>query len=125
MILDTNAVSDLLAGNPALERVLTGSERHHLPVVVLGEYHYGIVRSRHRKSLGALLDRLQHESHILYPDCDTARVYAVVRDELRSAGTPIPENDVWISALARQHRLAIASLDRHFDCVKDIRRVSW
>jgi predicted nucleic acid-binding protein len=48
-----------------------------------------------------------------------------VRDELRRRGTPIPENDVWISALARQHELAIVSRDEHFDQVLGLDRRGW
>ena len=38
---------------------------------------------------------------------------------------PIPENDIWIAALAIQHGLAVASRDAHFDHVKGPKRVSW
>ena len=37
MILDTNAVSALLAGDKELAVVLASGERHHLPVSVVGE----------------------------------------------------------------------------------------
>ena len=40
MILDTNAVSALFAGDQALKRVLTPNRRHHLPVIVSGEYRW-------------------------------------------------------------------------------------
>jgi HupF/HypC family protein len=36
-----HAVSALLKGDPALGEVLAAEERHHLPVVVIGEYRYG------------------------------------------------------------------------------------
>ena len=41
------------------------------------------------------------------------------------AGTPIPANDCWIAALARQHRLPIVSLEEHFDVVDQVRRIAW
>jgi predicted nucleic acid-binding protein len=44
---------------------------------------------------------------------------------LRLAATPIPENDLWIAALARQHSLRLASRDAHFDKVPGLHRVSW
>lgn len=40
MILDTNAVSALLFGDPALDSILANADRHHLPTVVIGEYRY-------------------------------------------------------------------------------------
>jgi len=36
---------------------------------------------------------------------------------LRKIGAPIPTNDLWIAALARQHRLPLFSLDAHFAAV--------
>lgn len=125
MILDSNAVSALLGGDPALAERLANADRHHLPVIVIGEYRYGLLRSRHRRNLALLLDSLVRESMILRVDETTAQTYAEVRDELRAHGRPIPENDVWIAALARQHDQAVVSRDRHFDAVKGLRVVGW
>jgi predicted nucleic acid-binding protein len=48
-----------------------------------------------------------------------------LREELRLTGCPIPENDVWIAALARQHDLPVVTCDDHFDHVSGLRRLSW
>ncbi|MEO1368591.1 MAG: type II toxin-antitoxin system VapC family toxin [Acidobacteriota bacterium] len=125
MILDTNAVSALLSGDPALAERLANADRHHLPVIVVGEYRYGLMRSRHRRQLGLLLDSLVRESIVLRIDENTARSYAEVRDELRTSGRPIPENDVWIAALARQHGEPVISRDKHFEAVQGLRVISW
>lgn len=125
MILDTNTVSALLAGDPALSKALAGEDRHHLPVIVIGEYRYGLLRSRFRTHLEDLLETLIRESFVLGVDRVTADTYSNVRDELRRKGRPIPENDLWIAALARQHRQAIVSRDGHFDHVPDLRRLAW
>ena len=125
MILDTNAVSALLAGDPTLGEVLDEDERHHLPVIVIGEYRYGLLGSRFRVHLQGLLEILIRESIVLRVDETTAETYSQVRDELRRKGRPIPENDIWIAALARQHRQPVVSRDGHFDDVPDLRRVAW
>ncbi len=125
MILDTNAVSALFGGDPALAERLANADRHHLPVIVIGEYRYGLLRSRHRRNLALLLDSLVRESIVLRVDETTAQTYAEVRDELRMHGRPIPENDVWIAALARQHDEPVVSRDRHFDAVKGLGIVTW
>lgn len=125
MILDTNAVSALFAGDPALGCALSGEDRFHLPTVVVGEYRYGLARSRQAGDLAFLLERLILDSIVLPIELATASHYAQVRDELRSRGTPIPENDVWIAALARQHALTILSRDEHFDRVQHIVRRAW
>lgn len=125
MILDTNAVSALFAGDPELGEVLKNDDRHHLPSIVIGEYRYGLKRSRYRAAIEGLLQTLVEHSLVLAVDETTAQVYADVRDELRQRGRPIPENDVWIAAIARQHRQPIVSRDDHFDEVADLHRVVW
>ena len=125
MILDTNAVSAVFNGEPTIRDVLSSEPRHHLPVPVLGEYRYGLKRSRQRKRLALLIDTLVLESIVLALDEQTSTAYADVRDELRRVGRPIPENDVWIAALARQHELPVVSRDRHFDAVRGVERLSW
>jgi tRNA(fMet)-specific endonuclease VapC len=125
LILDTNAVSALFVGDPALAELLAGARRHHLPTVVIGEYRYGLARSRQRGPLAELLETLVRESVVLSVDLGTASHYAEVRGDLRRLGTPIPENDVWIAALARQHGLPVVSRDEHFDRVPRLTRRGW
>lgn len=55
----------------------------------------------------------------------TAVHYASVRDKLREVGRPIPENDVWIAALAQQHYLSLVSRDEHFDENVGPERFGW
>lgn len=126
MILDTNAVSSLLAGrNEQLNAVLESADQHQLPLAVVAEYQYGLLALQKPHRLESLFRRLEADSIVLYPDRATADTYAAIRHDLRSRGRPIPENDLWIAALARQHSLEIVSQDPHFDHVEGIRRISW
>ena len=97
----------------------------YLAVIVLGEYRFGIKATRDRVAREEWLERM--ETALPVPDADgmTARHYGDVREEWRKARTPIPENDVWIAALARQHQLPVLSRDAHFDSVPGLVRVSW
>ena len=92
---------------------------------MIGEYRYGLRRSRHHGRLETLLEALIRDSIVLHIDEGTAGYYAEVRDELRGRGRPIPENDVWIAALARQHDLPVISRDEHFDHVDGLSRLAW
>ena len=125
MILDTNAVSALFVGDASLARVLAGVDRHHLPTVVIGEYRYGLARSRESRKLEQLLRELISRSIVLPIATATTPHYAAVRSDLRRRGTPIPENDVWIAALAVQHSLPVVSRDAHFDHVPRLIRLDW
>jgi len=62
---------------------------------------------------------------VLGVDETTAERYAEIREELRRKGRPIPANDLWIAALARQHALPLLSRDQHFDSVPGLKRVGW
>ena len=125
MIIDTNAVSALLAGDGALEQLLTEVHQLGLPVIVLGEYRYGLLRSTRRERLESLFDHLVEVSEVLAIDSTTTRFYAQARERLRALGRPIPENDLWIAALGLQHRQPVVSRDRHFDAVEGLTRLEW
>ena len=125
MILDTNAVSALADGAPAVLEVLADVELLSLPVIVLGEFRFGAAQSRHRLRYESWLTRLAAASQVLPVDEETARHYAALRERLRAGGRPIPSNDAWIAALALQHRLPVLSRDHHFDVVADVQRVGW
>ncbi len=112
-------------GDPDLEPVLRRARAVVLPVITLGEYRYGVGQSRHRAKYEKWLAGLMESCRILDVDGDTTEHYAEVRAELKRSGQPIPGNDVWIAALARQHALPILSRDRHFDCVSGLRRIDW
>lgn len=125
MILDTNALSAFLKEDRAVLRYVDDADAFCIPVIVLGEYRHGLSGSRDRAELTAKLDALIADATVLTVDEFTTRVYAAVRAELKSAGTPIPENDVWIAALVRQHHMPLLTRDRHFDQVAQLERVSW
>ena len=71
------------------------------------------------------LDFLEQTVRVLDITRETATVYATVRFELKQRGKPIPENDVWIASLARQHGLSVMSQDVHFDAIPGIQRLCW
>jgi predicted nucleic acid-binding protein len=125
LILDTNAISAVADRVSSAVEIFKSSEHIALPVVVLGEYRYGIMRSRHRAVYEHWLEWLADRVAVLDVDRDTSQHYAQLRLELRAAGRPLPANDIWIAALSRQHRLPIMSSDRHFDHVRGLTRISW
>lgn len=125
MILDTNALSAAADEHPGVVRVLAGASELALPVVVIGEYRYGIAQSRHRARYRRWLDGLITDCTVLDINDQTTHHYAAIGIELRQTGKPIPTNDLWISALCRQHGLPLLSRDRHFDLVSGVQRLDW
>jgi tRNA(fMet)-specific endonuclease VapC len=125
LILDTNALSAAADAHPAVLALLAGADQLALPVVALGEYRYGIARSRHKARYKRWLEGLIADCRVLDVREETTRHYAAINLELRQAGKPIPTNDLWIAALCRQHALSILSRDHHFDLVPGIQRIDW
>ena len=125
LILDTNALSAAAEEHPVVMVVLADVQQLVLPVVVIGEYRYGITQSRHRARYRRWLDSLINDCTVLDINEQSTHHYAAISVELRQAGKPIPTNDLWIAALCRQHVLPLLSRDRHFDIVSGIRRVDW
>jgi tRNA(fMet)-specific endonuclease VapC len=125
VILDTNAFFAMAEGEPGLEPVLRQATQVGIPVIVLGEYRFGIAQSRKRAHYEHWLSEYLPVFRILDVDEQTTQHYADVRVELKKAGNPIPSNDVWIAALCRQHSLPILSRDRHFDAVAGVTRLTW
>lgn len=126
VILDTNAVSALAQKNQTLIQKLSETRRLAVTVISLGEYTYGTRQSRFRLELETWLKkRFLPFVEILFPDLSTVEHYADIRTELKAEGTPIPANDIWIAALARQYSLPVLSLDRHLDQVKSLDRIAW
>lgn len=125
MILDTNALSAFIDGDTAVGEVLSHQERAAIPVIVLGEFRYGIAGSKHRPTYEKWLDSHLADFEVLSVTADTAAAYAALRVALKRAGTPIPANGAWIAALGFQHRLPVLSRDAHFDVVPGLQRIDW
>ena len=51
---------------------------------------------------------------LLNADERTADFFALVFNNLKQSGKPIPVNDIWIAASAMQHGRTLMTLDRHF-----------
>jgi predicted nucleic acid-binding protein len=96
-----------------------------LPVIVLGEYRFGIAQSRRVNQYETWLEKVIAASQVLDIDERTSRHYAQLRLELKKQGKPIPANDLWIAALCRQYSFDVLSRDRHFDSVPGVKRLGW
>lgn len=125
MILDTNALSAWAEGLPTVEAPMRAARRLVVPSIVLGEYLFGIRQSRYRSRYENWLRRNLPSVERAAITEETAAIYADIRAELKRTGTPIPSNDVWIAAVARQVSLPILSNDAHFDVVAGLGRIEF
>lgn len=125
MILDTSALSAWAEGNPACRPFFEQARKIVIPVIVIGEYLYGIRQSRYRARYEEWLAAVMPHTELASVTPTTADHYASLRLQLKSNGTPIPANDLWIAALVRERRLPLLSNDAHFDHCPDLQRVAF
>ena len=125
VLLDTNIVIALFAADPGVRRGLEEAESVYLPVIALGELLYGALHSTHADRNIAHLQSFATAARVLSCDPATANAYGEIKAALRRRGTPIPENDIWIAAIALQHSLQVASRDAHFALVPGLDVLRW
>jgi tRNA(fMet)-specific endonuclease VapC len=125
VLLDTNILIALLAADgPVVERV-RAVEAVYVPVVALGELYYGARKSARMAENLARIAEFAKAAAVLVCDAETAARYGEVKAALRALGKPIPENDVWIAAVAWQHELVLVSRDEHFGHVPGLAIERW
>ena len=124
-VLDTNIVVALFARDAQVLQQLAEAEEVFVPSVVLGELYYGARKSAHAESNLRRIDEFAGSSAVLLCDAETARQYGEIKDSLRAKGRPLPENDIWVAAVAKQHGLTLVSRDSHFGEIGDLDLESW
>jgi tRNA(fMet)-specific endonuclease VapC len=88
-------------------------------------FTFGAERAQRRQDQLAFIGDLLKYSTILFPDRRTTEHYGRIKAELAQIGRPIPDNDLWIAAVARQHDSPLATRDSHFAAVPRLRTLAW
>ena len=124
-LLDTNAAIAHMSGDKDILKVLDEAVDVFLPSIVLGELYFGAYKSTRVESNLIEVEILALSGAAIACDVGTARIYGRIRNELQSKGRPIPQNDVWIAAIAVQHNLTLLTRDEHFKLVEHLPQASW
>jgi len=124
-LLDTNAVILFLNGDPNIINLFSNLTRLNIPVIVVGELFYGAYNSKKHSHNLEILHSILNTAFIIGTDEITAMHYGKIKSELKSKGTPIPENDIWISALARLYKMKVITRDAHFNNIEKMELISW
>jgi tRNA(fMet)-specific endonuclease VapC len=95
------------------------------PSIAIGELYFGAVNSTKRDENLRKVDRIVAERPVFSCDAETARHDGFLKARLQAAGMPIPENDMWIAAIALQHGLTLVTRDAHFEAVTDLKLARW
>src|SRR5437764_13653819 len=108
-LLDTNVVIALLAGEDAVANNLDRAGEVFIPAIVVGELFFGAAKSGRPSENTAKVERFVTDRSILSCDLHVAREYGRVRQHLLGKGRPLPENDIWIAATAKCHKLVLVT----------------
>ncbi|MBI4621579.1 MAG: type II toxin-antitoxin system VapC family toxin [Desulfobacterales bacterium] len=122
IILDTSAYSSYLTGNSEIKLSIQQADEIFLNPVILGELLAGFIMGKSQKKNRAILEEFLSSPRVkvVAIDEETSERYAVIVNHLRKEGTPIPTNDLWISASAMQHGLKVVTTDSHYLKVSQI-----
>ena len=124
-LLDTNIVIALFARDAVIQANLANAAEVFVPSIVLGELYYGANKSLRVAENVANIHEFAARSSILVCDTRTAQEYGQIKNSLRAKGRPIPENDIWIAALGKQHNLVLITRDAHLGEVDGLAIEAW
>ncbi len=124
-LLDTNIIIALFADDRLIVEQIEDAEEVFIPSIVIGELYYGARKSGRTRENVARVDLFAEANIVLICDTETCRWYGVVKDLLSQKSSQIPENDVWIAALALRHGLILVTRDQNFSEVTNLKKEIW
>lgn len=121
-LIDTNVYSYALKGDGETVSELRTANLIGISSISIGELLSGFRGGRREKENRRELELFLDSPRVrLFPvDEGTTEFYAEILDGLRSRGTPIPTNDIWIASVAFQQGLPLYSKDLHFGQIQGL-----
>jgi len=124
-LLDTNIITAWLKGETSVADKIDKAKEIHIPIIAVGELYYGAMYSSRVDKNIADINKITSNYNILVVDDAVSLVYGKIKAALKKKGKPIPENDIWIAAIAENHGLILVSRDKHFKEVETIKLKDW
>lgn len=124
-LLDTNVIIALFAKDPVVHEHLSNAEVMFVPCVARGELYFGAYKSLRIEENLARIDEFALNNTVLACNTETAKRYGEIKSHLKEKGQLIPENDIWIAAIAQQYALTLITKDEHFEMVESLEVESW
>lgn len=124
-LLDTNIIIALFAEDPIIHDRMADTREVFVPSIAIGELYFGAYKSLKIKENIARIDEFALNNTVLPCDMETARRYGSIKSYLKEKGQPIPENDMWIAAIAQQYDLTLVTKDDHFNSAENLNVELW
>jgi tRNA(fMet)-specific endonuclease VapC len=110
-LLDSNAIIDFFRGKNSFLVDLIQNQSVFVFVIVIGELFYGaenaVQINKHLSQINEFVSKIT----IVEVNFETSKIYGKIRANLKKQGTPIPENDIWIAAIAVQNNYTLVTND--------------
>jgi predicted nucleic acid-binding protein len=125
VVIDTNAYSAFKRGEIDAIDVVTIAEVIVFTPTVLGELLGGFSLGKRGQQNIEELNVFLADPKVLFLtiNAQTAEEYSKIYKQLRQKGTPIPANDLWIAAMAKQLEMALFTYDAHFSRIEGLKIV--
>jgi tRNA(fMet)-specific endonuclease VapC len=123
--LDTSVVVAHLRNDGAITRRLRAARVLYMPAIAVGEIWFGAARAAVPERAAVRVAEFLSIVSVLPVDAETAKSYGEIKRTLAAAGTPIPENDIWIAACAVRSLLPLAARDPHFSRIQGLTVLDW
>ena len=122
ILIDTNVYSRLMSGDTGITGTLNRYETVLISPVVIGELLDGFRGGNRDRENRAALERFCAKPRSLKISItdQTAEWFAVIKQNLKTAGKPIPLNDVWIAASAMEQGAVLFTFDTHFAAIQGL-----
>jgi tRNA(fMet)-specific endonuclease VapC len=132
-LIDVNVIRELMRSNPSVvekaEDALAAGHEVSCSATTRGELRFGIERlpvGKRRLALERAMELvLTSFSQVLPVDPHVADAYGRIKADLERRGAPIPDNDIWLAAVALANECTVVSNDRHFEAIPHLDRVNW
>jgi tRNA(fMet)-specific endonuclease VapC len=125
VVVDINVVIAIFESDQRILKRRKKAEIVFVPSIVVGELFYGAYHPTQIRKNVSRVEAFAGASDVLACDTETAHQYGQIKSQLRRQGRPLPDNDIWIAALAIQHGLTLVSRDRHFQEVTNLKVQVW
>lgn len=124
-LLDTNILIAFLNGHTAISNRFAVLPALNIPVIAAGELLYGARNSARAHENLPRYQAFIATCRLLDVSGASAEIYSRIKLELKLKGRPIPENDVWIAALALEHGMVLVTRDHDFSYLDDLVVQNW
>jgi len=123
--LDTNILSALIREEKGVTEKAEQTQGVNVTAIAAGELLFGAYK---KKASPALLKKVQnllrrlpvYNLTLWSPD-----IWGEQKAILQSRGITIPDNDLWIAAIALEHNLTVVTRDAHFNHIEGLTVERW